>query len=169
MVLFIVASLYVVAIFADYYGLAFYAGRFSLALFLAGSVWAFGFLILRTQNQAATESYDLQSMALRATHPDVDPSGSSPIAEALQRYERLARRHESITRARSYSAVLTLLGTGFAAVAAATVLVNIGGFWVLFDFLAVMFLATALLVYALGSQQLTVVRHLDGLLPDRWR
>jgi len=42
----VTGSLYAIALLADYSQFAFFAGRLSLVLFLAGSVWGFGFLIL---------------------------------------------------------------------------------------------------------------------------
>ncbi len=163
-------TLYLIALLGDYYGLAFFAGKLSLGLFLAGSIWCVGFLLLRTANQAATESYDLEHERMLAQHWDDDSDGPDSLhARALQHYDELARRHEEIARTRAYSAAFSLYGTASAAVAAATVLVGIGGFWALLDFLAIVFLLGALIAYGLGSGHRDVTRHLDRFLPPRWQ
>ncbi|HTT72736.1 MAG TPA: hypothetical protein VMG99_01100 [Thermoplasmata archaeon] len=165
----VVGALYAIAILADWYGLQFLAGRLSLVLFVAGSVWTFGFLILRTLNQAATESYDLERATLLALHTPGSPDAPSSVGEVAERYATLARRHESITETRSYSAALALYGTAFSGVAGATVLVGITGWWGLFDFFAVVLLAGAVLVHLAGPGHSGAFRHLGRALPPRWR
>ncbi len=168
-VLVAVGALYGITVLADFYGFQYYAGKFSLGLFLAGSIWCVGFLLLRTDNQAATENYDLERAKLRAIHPEIDASDASPLLDVAHRYDELARRHEAITRVRSHSAALTLYATAFAGIAAATVLVGIGGFWGLFDFLAVVLLVGALIVHVLGPYDHGLTRPLRGFLPARWQ
>jgi hypothetical protein len=169
MVLVVVGALYGITILADFYGFQYFAGKFSLGLFLVGSIWCVGFLLLRTDNQAATESYDLERAKLRALHPEADTGSTTPLHDVARRYDELARRHEAITRVRSYSAALTLYATAFAGIAAATVLVGIGGFWGLFDFFAVVLLVGALVVHVLGPYDRGLTRPLQGLLPARWQ
>jgi hypothetical protein len=163
------AGLYGVVLLADFFGFQYFAGKFSLVLFLAGSIWCFGFLLLRTANQAASESYDLDRAALLAQHPDAAGEADSPIGRVSRQYEDLARRHDAISRVRSYSAALAVYGTACAAIASATVLVGIPGFWGLFDFLAILFLLGSLVIHVLGPRELTLLRPLTPILPARWQ
>jgi hypothetical protein len=166
-VLLVVAALFLVELLASYNTLLYYAGRLSFVLFLAGSIWCFGFLLLRTENQAATESYDLQRATLTALHSD---DGSPAVEALLARYAQLSRRHWEITQTRSHSAALTLYGTISAALAGLCVLAGFpGAFWALFDFFAVVLFAGALLIHMLGQGRRNVSQHVDRLLPARWR
>ena len=166
-VIVVVAALFLVELLAAQGALTFFAGRLSLVLFLAGSVWCFGFLLLRTANQSATESYDLQRAALAATHGD---EGTPAVQGVLARYQSLSQRHWEITQTRSHSAALALYGTAAAAVAGLCVMSGIPGlFWALFDLLAVVLLTGAVLVHVLGQGRARVTRRLDRLLPSRWQ
>jgi hypothetical protein len=163
------AALYGVVLLADFFGFQYFAGKFSLVLFLAGSIWCFGFLLLRTANQAASESYDLDRATLLALHPEADGGSDSAIGRVSRQYQDLARRHDAVTQVRSYSAALALYGTACAGIASATVLVGIPGFWGLFDFLALVFLLGSLLIHVLGPRELTLLRPLASILPARWQ
>lgn len=160
----LVGAFYGITVLAGYGAFQYFAGKFSLGLFLAGSIWCVGFLLLRTANQAATESYDMRRNELRELHADSD--GAVAMAS---RYDAMARRHEEITRIRSLSAALTLYGTACAGFAAATVMVNIGGFWALLDFLAVILFTGALLIHVVGPGEREFTPRLHSMLPSRWQ
>jgi hypothetical protein len=166
-VLFVVAALFLVELVAAGYTFAYYAGRLSLVLFLGGSVWCFGFLLLRTANQAATESYDLQRAELEALHGD---EGKVGVEEVLRRYGTLSRSHWEIARTRAHSAALTLYGTVCAGVAGLCVFAGFPGeFWALFDFLAVLLFTAAILLHVMGPGRPGLTHHVDRFLPPRWQ
>jgi hypothetical protein len=168
-VLVAVGALYGITVLADYFGFQYFEGRFSVALLLIASIWSVGFLLLRTENQAARELYELQADTFASLHPDLLSDSSSAFARAIGEFRALARRHGAIARTRSYSAALTFYAAVFAGIAAATVLVGIGGFWALFDFLSILLLVGALIVWALGPDQLGITHRLEAALPSRWR
>jgi len=161
----VVGTLYGLALLADYYQFAFYAGRLSLVLFLAGSIWGFGFLILRDGHQDSAERYALELAKDKALKWDEEPKDAPEIPGLLHRYSELLHRHRELATLRSASASLVFYGTSGAAVAGATILVGIGGIWAVGDFLAVMLMVAAVLVYLIGVGHPEVTRHLVRFLP----
>lgn len=169
MILVVAVALYSISLLADYNEVLFFAGKLSLGLFLVGSVWCVGFLLLRTANQAATESYDLEREKLSAVHGGGSSTPPPAIAAVLDRYATVSQRHREITQTRSHSAALTLYGTALAGIAGATIIIGIPGFWALFDFLAILLLLAALVLHGLGSGRPGITGRLDRFLPPRWQ
>jgi hypothetical protein len=163
----ITGSLYAIALLADYAQFAFYAGRLSLVLFLAGSVWGFGFLILRDGHQDSAERYALELAKDQALRWDEDTTAAPDMPGLLHRYSDLVHRHREVATLRSASASLALFATAAAGVAGATVLVGIEGVWAVGNFLAIMFLVAAVLVHLVGAGHPEATGHLVRFLPGR--
>jgi len=161
----VVGSLYAIALLVDYNQVAFYGGRLSLVLFLAGSVWGFGFLILRDGHQDSAERYALELAKDKALKWDEESKDAPDMPGLLHRYSELVHRHRELATLRSASASLAFYGTTGAAVGGATVVVGIGGVWAVGDFLAVMLLVSAVLVYMIGVGHPEVTRHLVRFMP----
>lgn len=161
----VVGTLYALALLVDYYQFSFYAGRLSLVLFLAGSIWGFGFLILRDGHQDIAERYALELAKDKALKWDAETKDAPEMPGLLHRYSELVHRHRELATLRSASASLVFYGTTGAGVAGATILVGIGGIWAVGDFLAVMLMVAAVLVYVIGAGHPEVTRHLVRFLP----
>ena len=161
----VVGALYATALLVDWFQVAFFAGRLSLVLFLAGSIWGFGFLILRDQHQDSAERYALEIAKDKALRWDEASSDAPEMPGVLHRYSELLHRHREVAWLRSASASLAFYATAGAAVAGATVLVGIGGIWAVGDFIAVMLLVVAVLVYLVGTGRPEVTRQMVRFLP----
>jgi len=161
----VVGALYATALLVDWNQVAFFAGRLSLALFLAGSIWGFGFLILRDSHQDSAERYALELAKDKALKWDEATPDSPDMPGLLHRYSELVHRHREVAWLRSASATLVFYATAGAAVGGTTVIVGIGGIWALADFLAVMLMVLAVLIYVVGTGHPEVTRRMVRVLP----
>jgi hypothetical protein len=161
----VVGTLYATALLVDWNQVAFFAGRLSLTLFLAGSIWGFGFLILRDSHQDSADRYALELAKDKALKWDESSTDSPDIPGLLHRYSDLVHRHREVAWLRSASATLVFYATAAAGVAGATVLVGIGGVWALGDFIAVMLMVLGVLIYLVGTGRPDVTRQMVRILP----